>query len=144
MSNSGETICSLEVQLIWKTKRRSHINSKSSSYIRSLLPFPWSLIPLRELVFFSVQWRLVTTASQVRLETARGKWCAVFGTCRTSTASFPSWALTTEHLPAGFVSLTFFPTVWAWSVYSALVHLRFLMILMRILSWQTLSIYCKD
>ena len=99
---------------------------------------------LCELVFFSVQWRLVATASQVRLEIARDKWCAMFGTCSTSTASLPSWALTTEHLPAGFVSLTFFPTVWAWLVYSALVHLRFLMILMRILSWQTLSTYCKD
>lgn len=147
MSDSGETICSLEGRLIWKTKRRPHINSKSSFHVRSLLPFPWSLSPLWELVFFSAEWRLVTTASQVSLETARDEWCAVFGTCRTPTASFSSWALTTEHLPAGVVNLTF-PTVWAWSVYSASGHLmilmRILMILMRILTWQTSSIYCKD
>ena len=144
MSDSGETIRSLEGQLIWKTKRRPHINSKSSSHVRSLLPFPWSLIPLWDLVFFSAEWRLVTTASQDSLETARDEWCAVFGTCRTSTASFLSWALTTKHLPAGIVSLTFFHTVWAWSVYSASGNLRFLMIQMRILTWQTSSIYCKD
>ena len=134
---------SLEGRLIWKTKRRLHNNSKSSSHVRSLLPFPWSRPPLWELVFFSVEWRLVTIASQINMETAGmndGQW---FGTCRSFPATFSSWALTTEQLPAGVVSLTFFPMVWAWSVYSASVHLRFLMILMRILTWQTSSIYCK-